>query len=302
LYGRTLRELSGFFLDPANRLRWAGLAGEVILFTFVHSAFMRISVASPSYPHSLGEGLKWAEIFVKQASDAGADIICFPESYLPGYPLIEQQRETCSQAQLQDALERVCEIAAKFSVAVVMPMDWHANGDLLNVAQVISKTGKILGMQTKNQLDPSEDAIWQPGTERNIFELEGVRFGISICHEGFRYPETVRWAARQGAVLVFHPNLTGSNKSGPVLSEWGHRDNPFYEKGQMMRALENTIYFAPCNYSFRYPESASAVIGPDGNCLIHQKYGEAGIITADIDPKQASGLLARRFKPGIYGN
>jgi hypothetical protein len=24
-------------------------------------------------------------------------------------------------------------------------------------------------------------------------------FGVAICHEGWRYPETVRWAARRGA-------------------------------------------------------------------------------------------------------
>lgn len=33
-----------------------------------------------------------------------------------------------------------------------------------------------------------------PGETRQIFEAGGVRFGIAICHEGWRYPETVRWA------------------------------------------------------------------------------------------------------------
>ncbi len=28
-----------------------------------------------------------------------------------------------------------------------------------------------------------------------------------ICHEGWRYPETVRWAARHGAHAVFHPHF-----------------------------------------------------------------------------------------------
>jgi len=27
-----------------------------------------------------------------------------------------------------------------------------------------------------------------------------------ICHEGWRYPETVRWAVRRGAQVVFHPH------------------------------------------------------------------------------------------------
>ena len=181
-------------------------------------------------------------------------------------------------------------------------MDWYLEGALVNLAHVISKSGKRLGYQTKNQLDPSEDTIWQAGTERRIFEIDGVKFGISICHEGFRYPETVRWAARQGAKLVFHPNLTGSNQQGKALKEWGAKENPYYEKGQMMRAMENTIYFASSNYAFLYPESASSIIAPDGTCMAYQKYGETGVVIAEIDPEQATGLLAKRFKAHLYEN
>ena len=36
-----------------------------------------------------------------------------------------------------------------------------------------------------------------------LFETGAMKFGIAICHEGWRYPETVRWAARHGAQIVF---------------------------------------------------------------------------------------------------
>ncbi len=127
-----------------------------------------------------------------------------------------------------------------------------------------------MGYQTKNQLDPSEDDTWVPGTERSVFEINGLTFGIVICHEGFRYPESVRWAAIRDAKVVFHPNLTGSEQQGPNLTEWGNKNNPYYEKAQMMRAMENTIYFASSNYACQYPESASAIIHPDGTCIAHQ--------------------------------
>lgn len=261
---------------------------------------MKIAVASPPYPHSLNEGLQHVEILIKDAAKKEADIICFPESYLPGYPNEEFKREVCSAEQLQASLDKVCELATKHAIAIIIPMDWYLAGAFVNLAFVVSKSGEVLGYQTKNQLDPSEDAIWQPGTERKIFEVEGVKFGISICHEGFRYPETVRWAARHGANLVFHPNLTGSDQQGKVLTECGAKENPYYEKAQMIRALENTIYFAPSNYAFRYPESASSIIAPDGTCLTSQKYGTSGIVVAEIDPKLATGLLAKRFKPHLY--
>lgn len=261
---------------------------------------MKIAVASPPYPKSLADGLYWVEKLAKEAAAQQAEIVCFPESYLPGYPALEFKPEKISQEQLQAALNQVCRIAAENFIAVIIPMDWHHNGQVFNVAHVISKTGGVLGYQTKNQLDPTEDNIWVPGTKRHIFEVNGVKFGMTICHEGFRYPESVRWAAMQGAKIVFHPHLAGSNIEGSVPTEWAHKDSPYYEKAQMMRALENTIYFAPSNYALDYPESASAIIAPDGSGIAHQPYGKPGVIVADIDVDLATGLLAKRFKPELY--
>jgi predicted amidohydrolase len=165
---------------------------------------------------------------------------------------------------------------------------------------VISNTGEVLGYQTKNQLDPTEDTTWIPGKERRIFEVNGVKFGITICHEGFRYPESVRWAARNDAKIVFHPHFTGGDNSGEQLVEWGNKDNPYYEKAMVMRAMENTIYFASVNYATRFQESATSLIGPDGKCIVYGAYGKTGVVVAEIDPGQATALLAKRFKPGLY--
>jgi len=261
---------------------------------------MKIAVASPPFPKSIDDGVYQLEILVKDAVAQGARIVCFPESYLPGYPGMDYPAADRTPEKLRAALQSVCTIAAQNNIAIIVPMDWYGGDQLLNVAFVISTAGEVLGYQTKNQLDPTEDNIWIAGTERRLFEVEGLKFGITICHEGFRYPESVRWAARNEAAIVFHPHFTGSNTDGVRLTEWGHRDNPYYEKAMMMRAMENTIYFASSNYGSRYPESASSVIAPDGTCLAYQPYGETGVIVADIDINKATGLLAKRFKSELY--
>ena len=261
---------------------------------------MKIAVATPPIIKGLKDGLYWLQRLVEDAAAREAEIVCFPESYLPGYPGMEYQEEDRSPENLQLALEEVCKIAAANYMTIIVPMDWHLPGGLYNSAHVVSATGEILGYQTKNQLDPSEDEIWIPGTERQIFEVNGLKFGITICHEGFRYPESVRWAAQQGAHIVFHPHFAGSNTAGPILKEWGDKNNPYYEKAMMMRALENTIYFASSNYASKYPESASAIIAPDGTCIAHEVYGRAGVIVAEIDPEAATGFLAKRFKNHLY--
>jgi predicted amidohydrolase len=261
---------------------------------------MKIALASPPFPKSIDNGLSQVARLIEDAVNEKAEIICFPESYIPGYRGEEFKVKKASTGELQSALDKACAMAAKHSIAVILPMDWYEQDRFLNTAFVISATGKVLGYQTKNQLDPGEDSIWIPGKERNIFSVNGVKFGIVICHEGFRYPETVRWAAMRGAKIVFHPQLTGSNISGLRLTEWGNKNNPYYEKAMMMRALENTIYFASVNYAMQFQESATSLIAPDGTCIVHQAYGQQGLIVAEIDPEKATGLLAKRFNPGIF--
>lgn len=262
--------------------------------------FVKIAVATPPYPHTVSDACRNIEWLATEAAASGAQIVCFPETYLPGYPDEGAiPRASCSREQLEDALQQVCRIARESRIAIIIPMDWYEGEYLLNVAWVIGKSGSAIGYQAKNQLDPSEDDWWKAGAGRQVFELDGLRFGIAICHEGFRYPETVRWMARQGAQVVFHPNYTGSNTGTIKPDAWGDKDSPYYEKAQMVRALENTIYFAPSNYCFPYPESASAIIDPTGTCIAWQPYGEAGVTVATIDTDKATGLLARRFKPEL---
>lgn len=257
---------------------------------------MKIALASPPIPSSLKEGLVSLEKYTREAAENGVQILCFPESFLPGYPGMGYTAEDQKADRLQEARDQACRIAKENNINLIVPMDWHEDGKFLNLAFVISSTGEILGAQTKNQLDPSEDNTWSPGTNRHVFEVEGLRFGIVICHEGFRYPELVRWAARQGAQLVFHPHFAGSDTEGREIKTWGDPASPYYEKAMMMRALENTIYFASANYASRFTESASSIIAPDGRCIVHGEYGKAGITMAEIDLSLATGLLAKRWK------
>jgi 5-aminopentanamidase len=259
-----------------------------------------VALASPPFPSSIADGLSSIEKLAAMATAEKAEIICFPESFLPGYPGMGYAEEERSAEQLEAALQRVREIARANAIAIIVPMDWYFNNKCYNLAYVIGSNGDILGYQTKNQLDPTEDTLWVPGTERTLFEINGLKFGITICHEGFRYPESVRWSAQRGAHVVFHPHFAGSNEKGVKLTEFGNKNNPYYEKAMMMRALENTIYFASVNYASQYPESASAVIAPDGNCIAHQTYGKVGVLVVDIDPGKATGSLAKRFKNELY--
>jgi len=179
-------------------------------------------------------------------------------------------------------------------------MEWITNLGRQIVAFVIDAQGQVQGYQTKNQLDPTEDQFYVPGKTRRLFEINGVKVGVVICHEGWRYPETVRWAALRGARIVFHPHHTGSDKEGTRLTEWGSASAPYYEKAMMMRSIENTIYFASVNYALRFQESATSLITPSGKCLAYLPYGQEGVLVQSIDIDEATGLLATRYAPERY--
>lgn len=134
-----------------------------------------------------------------------------------------------------------------------------------------------------------------------LFVLNGVPFGVAICHEGWRYPETVCWAARRGARVVFHPHLAGSDQGNGRPRAWGEPVAPHFEQAMVARAMENTIYFASVNYALRAPETATSLIAPDGRCVAHTPYGEEALQVADIDLSAATGVYARRYAPERYG-
>jgi predicted amidohydrolase len=259
-----------------------------------------IGLASPPIATSLDDGLANVERLIGDAAARGAEIVCFPEAYLPGLRGLDFDVPDFDLADERRVLESLARFTKENNIAAIAGMEHIADDGRQIVAAVFNADGTLQGMQTKNQLDPSEERFYIPGTTRRVFDVNGVKFGIAICHEGWRYPETVRWAATRGARIVFHPQHTGAQRQGIQLTRWLSPDAPYYEKAMMCRALENTIYFASVNYALRYPESATAVIGPTGECETFLPYGQHGVLIHDVDISKSTGLLASRYAPMRY--
>jgi predicted amidohydrolase len=264
------------------------------------NATLRIGLATARNAPTVDERLEAAERFIAEAAAQRVDIVCFPEAYVPGLRGFDFPVPPPDQTRQEVALEAVRAMANRHGVAVVMGMEWETGAGRHNVAFVIDRDGEVQGYQAKNQIPLEEAPHYVPDGRRRMFEVGGVPFGVSICHEGWRYPETVRWAATRGAKVIFHPQLTGSDNAGPTLTRWGDPDAPYYEKAMLMRGIENTVFFASVNYAFRYPESATTVIGPEGECLAHLPYGEEELLVCDLDLARATGLIACRFDPALY--
>jgi predicted amidohydrolase len=258
---------------------------------------VRIAVANIRFPPTPEESVALASNAIRQAAAESADLICFPECYVPGYRGFGRAIPAPDRDFLERAWATIAASAAKFNVGVVLGTERLVGDALLISALVINRDGTIAGFQDKVQLDPSEDATYTPGVERHLFRAGPLTFGVAICHEAFRYPETVRWAAKRGAHLVFHPHLSEAEGSDYRPASYAEAANSFHEKAILCRAAENTCFLVTANCASEGSPTTSAVAKPDGTLLSYQPYGKEGLLVTDIDLSEATGLLASRYKP-----
>ncbi len=264
------------------------------------AASLRIGLASVRNLPGVDERLKTVDRMLADAASHGVAIVCFPEAYIPGLRGGDFEVPPPDQERQQAALDSIRSSARRHGVAVVIGMEWQTEIGIHNVAFVIGRDGEVLGYQTKNQIPPVEEPYYVPDGRRHLFEVDGMPFGITICHEGWRYPEATRWAAKRGAKIVFHPQFTGSDNDGPMLERWGDPHAPYYEKAMVARAVENTVYFASVNNALRFQDSATSLIGPDGELVAHVPYGEEMLLVCDLDLNRASGFYAQRLDASSY--
>ena len=259
---------------------------------------LRIALANIRYPAAPAESVALAEQAIAQAATDGADLVCFPECFVPGYRGMGKTPPPPDAGFLERAWSAIAAAAGRSNIVVVLGTERIVDSALRISALVIDRDGAIAGFQDKVQLDPSEETTYSPGSERRVFQSGPLTFGIAICHEGWRYPETVRWAARRGAQVVLHPHFHQAEPGSYRPSTFADPANSFHEKAALCRAAENTCYVATVNYASEGSPTTSAVVRPDGTLQCFQPYGKEGLLVADIDLDDATGLLAARWKPG----
>lgn len=258
---------------------------------------IRIALANLSHPETPDDSIALVEAAIAQAARNAAVIICFPEVYVPGYRVPGKRAPVLDTGFLARAWAAISRAAADANVAVVLGTERIVDDKPRITTLVINADGSHAGFQDKVQLDPSEEPFYAPGTGRQVFNAGPLTFGVAICHEGFRYPETVRWSARHGAHVVFHPHFSWAEEGSYRPTTFADPRNTFHEKAVLCRAAENTCFVASVNYATDGAPTTSVVVRPDGTVLAWQPYGQEGLLVVDIETTNATGLLASRYRP-----
>ena len=256
---------------------------------------MRVALAQVPHPVSFAAGLASVVQSIAGAAAAGARIVCFPECCLKGLRGNGFFVDAIQEAEHDLGIERVREAAAAHCIHVVLPTERPWRGGWQNGAYVVADDGTVSGYQSKNQVPREEEGFFVPGTTRQLFSADSVSFGVVICHEGWRYPETVRWAARRGAQLVFHPHFAGY-PAGFAQAE----EDAYYEHAKLCRAGENHIWFASVNFALPVQACTTSIVTPAGRTHAQSAPSQPALLVAEIEPSAATGFLARRFAPDRY--
>src|SRR5687767_879290 len=258
---------------------------------------VRIALANIRVPKSPDESVSLATSAVADAGREGAQIVCFPECFIPGYRWPGKTAPAPDAAFLERAWAAVADAARAARITVILGTERLTDRGLQITACVFNPDGTVAGWQDKGQIDPSEEVNYPAlGTERRIFTAGPLTFGIAICHEGWRYPETVRWAVRRGAQVVFHPHAHVAEPGSYRPGTFAEPANSYHEKAMLCRAAENTCYFASVNCASEGSGTTSAIVRPDGTVQCYQPYGQEGLLVADLDLSTATGLLALRCR------
>jgi predicted amidohydrolase len=258
---------------------------------------VRIALANVRVPATPDESVRLAVCAVADAGRRGVSVVCFPECFVPGYRWPRTEAPAPDPAFLERAWADVADAARKAGITVILGTERVTDRGLQITACVINPDGTIAGWQDKGQIDPSEEAIYPAcANDRRVFTAGPLTFGVVICHEGWRYPETVRWAVRRGAQVVFHPHAHVAEPGSYRPLVFADPANTFHEKAILCRAAENTCYFASVNCASEGSGITSAVARPDGTLQCYQPYGQEGLLVADLDLSTATGLLASRCR------
>ncbi|NQY02511.1 MAG: N-carbamoylputrescine amidase [Halieaceae bacterium] len=170
-----------------------------------------------------------AERLVRQAAEAGAEVILLQELFETPYFCIEQRGEHLELAKplADSALVQHFQQLAR-SLGVVLPISWfeRAGNTFFNSLAMVDADGEILGVYRKSHIPNSvgyqEKQYFTPGdTGFKVWDTRFGRVGVGVCWDQW-FPEAARAMVLQGAEMLLYPTAIGSEPGIPDLDSRGH--------------------------------------------------------------------------------
>ncbi len=217
---------------------------------------------------------------VAQAAQTGADLVCFPELALTGYPPEDLLLKPGFVADNLRALDELVRRSANYPTLTIVTGFVDRQVDIYNAAAVIHN-GRLAGVYYKQYLPNygvfDENRYFQAGTLSPIFEINGVQVGVNICEDIWYPTGPATLQAYAGAEVLANINAS------PYHAGKGE----FREKMLATRAADNGLIVAYLNMVGGQDEVVhdgnSVIFDQSGNLIARAKHCAEDVLLADLD-------------------
>ena len=152
---------------------------------------MIIALASPRVASSIEEGLDKIKQSLSEAAAQGAEIVCFPEAYLPGLRGLDFEVPPFDQTQQERALRAVAQWARTYKVATILGMEWLTDAGRQIAAVVLDASGEMQGCPDQEPARPDRGAAVRARThpatlrgQRPQVRRGDLPRGVSLSRDG----------------------------------------------------------------------------------------------------------------------
>jgi nitrilase len=241
----------------------------------------------------------------QEAAANGAELIVFPESFVPGYPdwvwqltpwadpsadlyqlLLDQSVTVPSPAT--DLLVEAARSAGAYLAVGINERD-PGGSTIYNSLLYLDPTGQIVGVHRKLMPTGGERLVHGQGDGSGLisFDTPGGRVGGLICWENYM-PLARAAMYAQGVEIYVAPTWDNSEVWVPTLQHIA-KEGRCYVIGTNTVQRGSDIPIAELGLSEVYSDEDwvsrgnACIVGPDGNILAGPLREEAGILYAEVD-------------------
>ncbi|MDQ1475113.1 MAG: hypothetical protein QOE62_342 [Actinomycetota bacterium] len=216
------------------------------------------------------------------AEAAGCDLVVFPELTVTGYPPEDLLLRPAFVAQAAETLDKIAARTSRAAAVIGFP---EAGRDLHNAAAVCAN-GRVFGVYRK-QLLPNYGVFDEqryfvaPHEPPPLFNIAGVKVGVSICEDAWSPAGPILTEAAGGAELIV--NLNASPYYAQRLVE--------RETMLATRAADASVPILYANLVGGQDElvfdGASLVFDEQGMLIARGRQFESDLLVVDIDVRPA---------------
>lgn len=217
------------------------------------------------------------KIFIKKATSNEADIVCFPELAITGYP---PEDLVLKPHFVNKNLEIIDEISHEVGKIIVVCGFIDMEEDRLYNAAAVMFNGIICGVYHKRLLPNygvfDEKRYFKPGGEPIVFKYGPIKFGVNICEDIWFKEGPTRLQAMASATLIININASPYQEGKikmreEVVKTQARESNVFISYTNMVGGQDELVF-----------DGGSMLIDKNGNVVARAPQFEEDILYADV--------------------